>query len=174
MLVELGSLEPRGGKFAHSYEPGELTLDDERVNLAAPPRVSGRIQRSETRVTVEGQVEAELKLECDRCLKPIQLPVASVFRVEYVTPETYQTQAAAELLEEDLALSVFDGEVIDIDEIVREQLLLALPAQVLCSEDCKGLCATCGADRNLNECNCGEVDIDPRWAGLKNLVNRES
>jgi hypothetical protein len=45
MLVELGSLEPRGGKFAHSYQPGELTLDDERVNLAAPPRISGQIQR---------------------------------------------------------------------------------------------------------------------------------
>ena len=174
MQVELGSLERKGGKFAHQYEPGELTLDDERTTLVSAPRITGRVQRSDARVTVDGRVDAELRLECDRCLAPIQLPVATVFKVEYVTPEIYQAEQAAELLEEDLGLSVFDGEVIDIDEIVREQLLLALPAQVLCREDCKGLCSTCGADRNLKECNCGKVDIDPRWSGLKEIVSRES
>jgi uncharacterized protein len=174
MLVELGSLERKGGKFAHHYEPGELTLDDERVSLASEPEITGRVLGSGARVTVEGQIEAELRLECDRCLAPIQLPVASVFKVEYVTPEIYQTEHTAELLDDDLGLSVFDGEVIDIDEIVREQLLLALPAQVLCREDCKGLCSTCGGDRNLKECNCGKVDIDPRWSGLKEIADRKS
>ena len=174
MLVELGSLERKGGKFAHNYEQGELTLDDERVALAAEPKITGRVQRSDARVIVEGQIEAELRLECDRCLAPLQLPVASVFQIEYVTPEIYQTGQAAELLEDDLGLSVFDGEVIDIDEIVREQLLLALPAQTLCREDCKGLCPTCGVDRNVKECNCGEVEIDPRWSGLKEIADRKS
>lgn len=174
MLVELGSLERKGGKFGHHYEPGELTLDDERASLASEPKVTGRVQRFDARVTVEGQIDAELRLECDRCLAAILVPVASVFEVEYVTPEIYQTEHTAELLEDDLALSVFDGEVIDIDEIVREQLLLALPAQVLCREECKGLCSTCGADRNLKECNCGKVDIDPRWSGLKEIADRKS
>ena len=102
------------------------------------------------------------------------MPVSSIFKVEYVTPDIYQAEQAAELLEEDLSLSVFDGEVIDIDEMVREQLLLALPAQILCREDCKGLCPECGGDRNLNECKCEEVEIDPRWSGLKEIVNRKS
>lgn len=174
MLVELGSLERKGGKFAHHYGPGELELDDERVTLASEPKITGRVQRSGARVTVDGQIEAELRLECDRCLAPIQLPVASVFKVEYVTPETYRAEQAAELLDDDLGLSVFDGDVIDIDEIVLEQLLLAVPAQVLCREDCKGLCSTCGADWNLKECNCGKVDIDPRWSGLKEIADRKS
>lgn len=173
MRVELASLGRQGGKFAHNYEPGELDLNEERVTLVAPPRVTGRIQQSELRVTVRGDVTAQLQLECDRCLKSVPVPVTSSFEVEYVTPDTYRADAAAELLDEDLSLSVFDGEVIDIDELVGEQLLLALPAQILCRQECKGLCPECGADRNEADCKCQEAEIDPRWAGLKEIANRK-
>ena len=174
MLVELASLESKGGKIAHNYTPGELTMDEDQVSLAAPPRITGRIQRSGARLTFEGQVDAELRVECDRCLKPVEVPVASIFEVDYVTADVYHAEQAAEILEEDLSLSVFDGEVIDIDEIVREQLLLALPFQILCQENCKGLCALCGTDRNLNDCKCQQTEIDPRWAALKEIVDRKS
>ncbi len=174
MRVELASLDRHGGKFAHNYQPGELELDEERVTLVTPPRVAGRIQPSDSKVTIRGEATAELQVECDRCLKPLVIPVSSAFEVEYVTPDIYKAGQAAELLDEDLSLSVFDGEVIDIDELVREQLLLALPVQTLCREECKGLCPECGGDRNLADCNCLEVEIDPRWAGLKEIVNRKS
>lgn len=173
MLIELASLERQGGKFAHSYEPGELDLNEERIKVTEPPRVSGRIQQSDAKVTVSGKVEANLHLECDRCLKDVPVPVSTEFRVEYVTPEIYRAGQAAELLDEDLTLSVFDGAVIDVDDLVREQLLLALPAQVLCEVECKGLCPVCGGDKNLKNCNCQEAEIDPRWAGLEEIVNRK-
>lgn len=174
MRVELGSLERHGGKFAHNYQPGELDLNEERVTVVTPPQVSGRIQQTDSKVTVKGEVTAKLQLECDRCLKSVPVPVSRSFEVEYVTPEMYQADPAAELLDEDLALSVFDGEIIDIDELVREQLLLALPAQIICQEECKGLCPECGSDRNETDCQCEEAETDPRWAGLKEIVNRES
>lgn len=173
MRVELASLERHGGKFAHNYHPGELDLDEERVTLLAPPRVTGRVQQSDLKVTVKGEAAAELQLECDRCLKSLSVPVSSSFEVEYVTPDTYQADSAAELLDEDLSLSVFNGEVLDIDELVREQLLLELPAQILCQQECKGLCPECGGDRNDADCKCEEAQIDPRWAGLKEIVNRK-
>jgi uncharacterized protein len=169
MRVELASLESIGGKFAHVYEPGELTLDEERIDLAEPPGVAGRIRRVGARVTVEGQIAAGTRVECDRCLAPIAAPVNTEFRVEFVTPDVYQAEQAAELAEEDLALSVFDGEAIDVDEIVREQLLLAVPSYALCREDCKGLCPVCGVDRNRIDCNCQLAETDPRWSGLENL-----
>ena len=174
MLVELASLERQGGKFAHNYGPGELDLIEERISVAVPPRVTGRIQRSDSKVTVSGEITAELQLECDRCLKALLIPVSNVFRVEYVTTDVYQASQNAELLDEDLSLSVFDGEVFEIDELAREQLLLSLPAQVLCREDCKGLCPVCGGDRNSTDCKCQQVEIDPRWAGLKEIANRKS
>ena len=101
--------------------------------------------------------------ECDRCLKSIELPIDSHFKLEYVTAEDYRAQQAVELTEEDLDLSVFEGEAIDIDELVKEQILLAVPDHVLCDESCKGICVVCGANKNSVECGCETREIDPRW-----------
>ena len=169
MRIELASLEGKEGNVAHAYEPAELSLDEERVTLEQPPKIAGRILRDGARVIVEGEIGAVTRIECDRCLRPIELPVKAQFKVEYVTPEAYQVEQDAELEEEDLALSTFDGETIDVDELVREQVLLEVPAHALCQEDCKGLCPVCGVDRNQSNCNCQTSEIDPRWSGLKDM-----
>ena len=168
MRVELGSLVGKGG-FTHDYAAGELALSDERVSVAVPPKVSGRIRRAERKVVVEGKVDTVAEVECDRCLGLVTLPIDTEFRVEYVTRDAYLAIESAELAEEDLALSVFDGDFVDIDQIIREELLLAVPTQVICREDCKGLCPMCGVDRNLIDCDCKATEIDPRWTELENL-----
>jgi len=174
MRIELAGLEDGKGAFAHSYAPDELVLEDDRVRLFAAPTVSGSIRQKERRVHVTGRLAARGQIECDRCLKPVELPIDSGFKREYVTPEDYQAQQAVELTEEDLDLSIFDGEVIDVDELVTEELLLAVPDQVLCKDDCKGMCPGCGVDRNSIECGCQTAEVDPRWAGLEKLVNGKS
>jgi uncharacterized protein len=176
MRIELPGLENGKGAFAHAYAPGELVLEDDRVRLVEAPTVSGKLHQAGRRVHVRGRVEARVQVDCDRCLKQVEIPVHSRFKLEYVTAEDYQAQQIDELTEEDLDLSIFDGEVIDIDELVTEEILLAVPDQVLCNETCKGLCAICGVDRNSVDCNCSTGDVDPRWAGLKELklVNGKS
>jgi uncharacterized protein len=59
--------------------------------------------------------------------------------------------------------------VVDVDGLAREALVLALPAQVVCSEACKGLCGHCGSDLNEGVCGCGAEEIDERWSRLKDL-----
>jgi uncharacterized protein len=173
MRIELAALEDGKGAFTHVYAPGELVLEDDRVRVVDPPTVSGKIRQAGRRAHVGGRVSGRVGVECDRCLQPVEWPVDSVFQLEYVTPEDYQAQQAIELTEDDLDLSTFDGEVIDVDELVAEELLLAVPDQVLCSETCRGICATCGADRNSTDCSCESQRVDPRWAGLKELVDRK-
>ena len=171
MRIELASLESGKGVFAHKYAPDELALEDERVKLIEPAEVSGKVRQQGTRSHVTGRVTARVHTECDRCLKLVELPIDSHFKLEYVTVEDYRALQAVELTEEDLDLSVFDGDAIDIDELVKEELLLAVPDHVLCDETCKGICAVCGGNRNLVECGCEAKEIDPRWAELKKLVN---
>ena len=171
MRIELANVESGKGVFAHTYAADELVLEDERVKLIEPAEVSGKVRQQGSRSHVSGRVTARVQAECDRCLKSVELPIDSHFKLEYVTTEDYRAQQAVELTEEDLDLSVFDGEAIDIDELVKEELLLAVPDHVLCSEDCKGICAVCGANKNSVECGCEAREIDPRWAGLKKLVN---
>jgi uncharacterized protein len=172
MRVELAGLEDGKGAFAHDYASDELVLEENRLRLLIPPTVSGHIRQEGRRAHVSGRVTTRLQLECDRCLKLLELPVDSVFKLEYVTPEDYQAQQVVELTEDDLDLSIFDGEVIDIDDLVTEEILLAVPDHVLCNDNCKGICDRCGADRNSADCGCETQQVDLRWAGLKELVNR--
>jgi DUF177 domain-containing protein len=171
--IELAGLEGTKGAFSHQYGLGELALEDDRLRILNPLTVAGEIQREDRRVKVKGTVVAQLQVECDRCLRPVELPVDSRFKLEYISVEDYKRQQGVELTEEDLDITVFDGEIIDIDELVTEELLLAVPAHVLCKDSCKGICPVCGADRNLAECGCETREVDPRWTGLKELVNRE-
>ena len=170
MRIELDKLEGTGGQFAHAYEPEELVLDDEHVRLTRWPEVSGNARRNGQQVRLRGTITARAEVDCDRCLKSVDIPVETDFDVTYVPAADYGAEPeAAELQEDDLGLSIFDGESIDVDELVREQVLLTLPTRALCGEDCKGLCPVCGEDRNKEACACEPTEVDPRWAALKDL-----
>jgi uncharacterized protein len=171
MRIELVNLENGRGPFAHKYAAGELVPEDDRITITEPPEVSGEIRVNGARARVNGKVRASLKVECDRCLKPIEVPVKSRFDIEYVTTAEYEAQQALELTESDLNLTVFDGEVLNIDDLVTEELLLTVPDHLVCTNDCKGFCPVCGADKNSVDCGCETREVDPRWAGLKELVD---
>ena len=170
MRIELENLEGSKGDFAHVYQPDELNPVDERVSLIAPAAVNGKVRLSGNQVFVNGHVETRAQVECDRCLKPVELPVNVDFTLEYISDSDYESIETAELTEAEMSVSVFDGAAIDVDEIVKEQILLTVPTRMLCREDCKGICPECGADRNTGECDCVTNDTDPRWAALKNLT----
>ena len=167
--IELESLAGSKGAFKHAYVPGELDFSDERVRLSVAPEVSGTLVLKGKRVLLHGRLAARVEVDCDRCLQPVDVPVDAQFSLQYITRLEYDSSQAVELEETDLTVSVFDSESIDIDELVREQVLLAVPERTLCRADCKGLCPACGADRNLKPCGCGGAETDPRWAALKNL-----
>ncbi len=169
MRIELEKLQGGKGGFAHVYQPDELNPVDERVRLSEPAEVKGNVKLAGHEVFVSGQVETRAQLECDRCLKPLELPVSADFVLEYITGSDYESSSTAALSEEEMAVSVFDGESIDVDEIVKEQILLAVPARTLCREDCKGMCPECGIDLNAGQCNCAADEVDPRWAALKDF-----
>ena len=169
MRIELEKLGGGRGDFAHVYQPEDLNPVDERVNLIAPAAVNGKVRLSGNEVFVNGHIDTRAQVECDRCLKPVELPVNVDFTLEYISGSEYEASQTAALTEEEMSVSVFDGGAIDVDEIVKEQVLLAVPTRMLCREDCKGICPDCGIDRNTGECDCITNEIDPRWAALKNL-----
>lgn len=169
MRIELENLEGGKGDFAHVYNPDDLNPVDERVKLAAPATVNGKVRLAGNEIFVNGHVDTQAEVECDRCLKPVEIPVSADFELEYISGSEYEASSAAELTEAEMSVSVFDGKAIDVDEIVKEQILLTVPTRMLCREDCKGICPECGKDRNTGECNCVSDEIDPRWAALKTL-----
>src|SRR2546429_4286928 len=143
MRIELERLRELGGRFSQVYEVEDLSLDDD-VRLTEPTEVRGLIRRAGNEIELRGQLEARIQTVCGRCLKSVVLPVSSEFLERFVPAVSWLTEEQHELSEEELNLAVFDGEAIDLDDLVREEILLAMPAHVLCGDDCKGLCPTCG------------------------------
>ena len=169
MRIEVDKLEEHGGKFVHVYQVNDLPLDDAEVRLVEPGEVSGRVRRAGKEFELRGRLHAKLEAVCGRCLKPVELPISTEFTERFVRAVSWAAEEQHELREEDLNIAIFDGEAIELDDLVREELLLAVPVNVLCSQDCKGLCPICGVDRNLNDCQCGNDEVDSRWQGLEHL-----
>jgi uncharacterized protein len=169
MLVELPNAENRVLPFEFEIRPDEIDLDDESVKLQDSVKATGEIKKGIVQTDVRGNLKAKIALECTRCLQTVEENLEIPLAAAFVTKENYTQAREAELNAEDLDISVFEGDRIDLTELVREQILLNLPEQVFCREDCKGLCEKCGANRNLIDCKCIEKEIDPRWDALKNL-----
>jgi uncharacterized protein len=175
MRIEVDRLSETGESFAHTYGPDELSLEDEFAHLKGEARVSGQASRKRDEVSVKGIIRSTVEVACDRCAAPVAAPLEVEFSTAFIPRE----QAAAvtenvELQEEDLALSFYEDGAVDVDELVREQILLALPTRQLCREECRGLCPICGKDLNIAQCSCREGEIDPRWAALADLKKNGS
>lgn len=169
MIIDLAKLEDSRIPFDFSVAPDEIDLDFERVVLKGDVHVTGEVIQRIAQIDVIGRLDAEAEIGCMRCLEPIRTPIDVDFNVSYVTPENFASDHEREVDASDLDIDILAGEDLDLKEIVREQVLLNLPQQVFCRDDCKGLCTQCGANRNLIDCKCNEKEIDPRWSALKNL-----
>jgi len=168
MRLELENLE-KDWQFAHTYQPSELSLEDADLRLIEPAEVRGRIRRKGDEVELAGSLRTTLETVCARCLKPVAIPLFADFDERFATSVSWGSEEQHELASDDLNLSIFDGTAIDLEQLVREQLVLEKPAQTLCRENCQGLCPVCGADRNTKSCKCAAQQTDSRWAKLKDL-----
>ena len=154
----------------HLYPDGEPGLIGEESQLVGQTEVRLQASRAGEKVGLLGSVIAVVRFECDRCLAPLTVPVEQSFDLVYVPPLGVGEEH--ELGENDLSLGFYQEGVIDVDDLAREQIELALPMARLCAEDCRGLCPKCGANLNLGECACVEGLADRRWAGLTELKSK--
>ena len=173
MRIEVESLTGAGKPFAHTYRPEEVSLDeDEHARLTSHAAVEGTASRKGEEIRLRGTINAEVEVLCDRCLAAVRLPLEVEFDTSFVPQEAEAVRTEnVELLAADMGLAAYEGDAVDLDELVREQIMLALPSRRLCREECKGLCPKCGADLNAGGCDCERGEVDPRWSALAGLKN---
>ncbi len=128
--------------------------------LADDVRVNVSIYHSRGSYMCSADVQSRFKLTCDRCLGDYLSDVNEHLDLIFTKEEDD---------EKDDNIVLLSQQDIDIDLLpyVRETLILSIPFKKLCSEDCKGLCITCGADLNHEACTCKNEEPDPRWEKLK-------
>lgn len=133
-----------------------------------------------TTVFVQGAIRGTIAIACSRCVAPMPLTFDERVRVTYVPAhelpatgdddddEAGDDEDGVELTSDELDVFPYDGETVDLEPLVREQFVLAVPFAPLCREDCKGLCPQCGTDKNLATCEC-TPPADPRFAALAGM-----
>jgi uncharacterized protein len=160
-------------RWDHSRLLPYLPEDDPfELKLLRPIEVELELMRHPDHVRVLGKIRGELQLSCHRCLSPFQWRLEESVDVYLMPEETAPADEEMEFEEEDLEYEFFDGQVIEIDQLIAEQIFLALPFKVLCSEDCRGLCLKCGANLNEEPCRCGGVEAKSPFAALLKLRER--
>jgi uncharacterized protein len=176
MLLDLNKLHGPRERVERTLPPSAFDPQDPDYTVADPVELSMEVARAgEDAFAVTGRVRTRLLLFCGRCLEPFDLPVDALFDLRYVPqPEPVGPSAEheREIAEDDLTTAFYREGVLDIQDLLREQFLLALPMKPLCDEGCRGLCPQCGANLNRTECGCRPAWEDPRLAPLKTLLNR--
>lgn len=141
----------------------ELFVSNNEIQCKKPVELDGILSFTGNILNLDCAVNAELTLQCSRCVEKFSYPL------DFEIHEKFSNDPG----DEDEDIIFLDSDNIEITEVIENNIIVALPVKVLCSEDCRGLCQHCGINLNVDKCNCDDKDIDPRLAKLKDLFSTD-
>ncbi len=171
MFLSVNEMQLGRVRFSEAFAPGAIEFFDPQLRQAAPIVASGVAQLSESimEIAVSGHLSTAMEVACDRCLEPTPIPIDADFTLLYLPAENRPEAGEVALRGPEAEVGFYEGDGLELSDVLREEILLLLPMQRVCREDCKGICPICGQNRNLVECHCRQKGADDRWAGLRNL-----
>lgn len=172
MKIRLESVHDEPFRWQESVEIPVAGLERSEVLGLSPVVCEGRIVRTDPGFLLDARLVWEQTVTCDRCLVPFT--EAREERVEALLLPGPRKPVAGEheLQDEDFGVVRVEGEILETEPLIAEQVQLSLPVKPLCRPDCAGLCPGCGADLNSEPCRCESKPTDPRWAALAALRGR--
>jgi uncharacterized protein len=165
LSFDIGSLSQHAVIVDAELSAEDPVWEEGDIRPSTPLRVRGRLSAAGPgQYYWHGSIDGDLSLECNRCLGDASAHVHEEAHLIFAEP-------GAEGVEEDPDVYQIGerSEELDLRPALREQWLLNVPSYALCRDDCKGICATCGAELNLGSCDCKPVSVDPRWDTLRKL-----
>lgn len=164
-ILSLLEVSRGGARVFGEIAPDDPLWEGSDLRLEEPLRVDLQAQSVGEGVLVRGRMATRLGLECRRCLEPVSVSVDDEVTLlfEPLAPDE------EEALEGEVYPLPDRGDALDVRPALREELILRVPAFVVCSESCRGLCPTCGANLNTTTCSCVPEEEPSPWSALKNL-----
>lgn len=173
MFFHMRELEVRPVAFDVQIPSGSIDFLDPKIHQSGVLRAKGRaelVSSSLDEIRVKGRLTVQMVTDCDRCLEPAACSVDGDFDLVYrPVADGYGDDTAIDAGEAEMGF--YEGGGVELNDVLREFVLLSLPMQRLCRADCKGMCPVCAKNRNLGECHCQLETTDDRWAALKSIRN---
>ncbi len=170
--VSLLMREPIGSRRQYQVDEQFSPVDGEDLAVAVQGPVS--LLRTDRGILAIAEFHSVAGGECARCLRSARYPMTLQIEEEFLPRLDPITGGPLPDPDDPDAFMIDTQHVLDMTEAARQAWLLALPMQVLCRDDCAGLCPDCGADRNAGDCGCKQGPIDVRWAALVRLRGIDS
>jgi uncharacterized protein len=182
MLITLLDLQREPVRFDLRLPPGSIDFAEE-ASLTSDLAVQGQAELLQEHrgpkevvsdIRVRAHWQGDVEVPCARCLDPVRHSLGSDFDLLFrpLGADAGPTERA--LGAHDTEIGYYQGEGLSLEDVLREQVLLSLPARTLCRTDCKGLCPRCGRNRNTEACACEDSPSDPRWSALSDLRSQLS
>lgn len=169
MLITPHELELHRIVVSKSYDPGSLDYRGAEFRQVTPLTVNALAELVGAEIQIRGHLETRLEASCDRCLGPVEIPIARDFDLAYRSVKTIAREEEIEISEDELEVGFYHGEGITLADVLTEQVILSMPMKVICRPDCLGLCPTCGVNRNREVCGCPPPEEDSPFASLRGL-----
>jgi DUF177 domain-containing protein len=175
MRLDLGQIRTPNEHFERVFPPEAFAAGaegDADFTIASPVKLKFEIHKDKSAFRLVGNTVTTLEVPCSRCLEAMTVPVDTSFDLRYQPHSAKPGKPDQEIEEDDLTTAFYENDEIDLEQLMREQFLLALPMKPLCVEGCKGLCAICGTNLNRGACDCKRDWEDPRLEALKELRSK--
>ena len=171
MFFSVKELELKKVRFDVAFSPGDIQYD-QGLSQATPLEAEGAAEllpHTLGEIRIQGHLKVRMQADCDRCLEPAEFPIDSSFDLFYRPAEVADDDEEVEIDEGESEVAFYEGAGIELKDVLREHVLLSMPMQRVCREDCQGICPVCGQNRNLINCGCDPKLVDDRWSALKKV-----
>jgi len=175
VFISVQELELKKVHFDVAFEPGEIDFvdDGDRLRQASPLQAEGSAEllpHTLGEIRVRGHLAVTMRCDCNRCLEPADFPIDASFDLFYRPSEDAGAgEEEVEIDEGEAEIAFYEGGGIELKDVLRENVLLAMPMQRVCRPECQGMCPVCGQNRNLINCGCEAKLVDDRWSALKKV-----
>jgi uncharacterized protein len=172
MFLSVKEMEVRKVRFDETFQPGEIDFSSDQVTQAGPLHAEGvaeLLANTDGEVRIKGRLTVKMEADCDRCLARAQFPLDNAFDLFYRPSDALAAVDEVAIDEGEAEMGFYVGLGMELEDILREQILLSLPMQRVCSAECKGICPVCGGNRNENPCNCRLESVNNRLSSLGNI-----
>ena len=180
MFISVEVLQDHPLDFREQFHPEVIDLGPD-LRQTAPLTSSGRASLVEEHhghrqliqdIRVAGEFATRVQVNCARCLEPVTHNLAANFDLLYRPQGSDAGKEEISVTDVEADIGYYQGDGLLLEDVLREQVLLAVPFRTVCREDCKGLCPQCGKNWNQGACNCPPPPVDARWEALRGLKDK--